>query len=78
MYATCVHVCVYGICMVMSMSVWVYVLYMCVFGCMCMCTKPRYMHIIKNKKIMEPILKRVVIVTKSLFEKVVFNAQLVN
>ena len=56
----------------------------CLYGCMCytcvclgvcVCVQNPDMH---NKKLWQPILKPVVIVTISLFEKVVFNAQLVN
>ena len=55
----------------------------CVYTCVCMgvcvCVQNTDMHIIKSlKKLWQPILKWVVIVTISLFEKVVFNVQLVN
>ena len=45
-----------------------------VYGCMCMGTNPD-MHVIKN---MATRFKTVAIVMISLFEKVVFNTQLIN
>ena len=63
------YMCVNG-----CICVWVYVFYMCVFvyGCMCyicVCTQIRIIKIYGNQ--------RVAIVMISLFEKVVFNAQLI-
>ena len=72
-----VCICVIHVCVcVIHVCVWVYVLYMCVCGCMCytcVCVG-----VCVWVKLWQPILKQVAIVMISLFEKVVFNVQLVN